>query len=224
MLFNAPPVKTFMLRQGRFGATLRSSLEQLKARGWPQLYEAKLANWFQESQHTPIHFEIGFGMSTSLIENCQTFPGDRFIGSEVHAPGVARTLQSANHLGLDNLILMNEDGLQFLREFCPPKTLSSITLLFPDPWPKKRHWKRRILNESNVHLFLSRLQENGRLFFRTDHQEYFEKTQSLLQDFKSLKIDLNPPNLFANYPKTHYHQKAEQRAQKIQTILLKKEA
>ena len=167
-------VKSYVLRAGRMTAAQSRGLEEV----WPRL-GLRLADGRQDldalfGRRAPRVVEIGFGMGGSLVEQAETHPDTDFIGIEVHAPGVGKLLDEADKRGLANLRVYREDALEVLRHCLPEAGLDGVQLFFPDPWPKKKHHKRRIVQPAFVALVRSRLKPGGWLHMATDWEPYAE--------------------------------------------------
>ncbi len=122
----------------------------------------------------PLVVEIGFGMGQALVRMAHQNPSLNFVGIEVHKPGVAQICYDAYQLQINNLRILEADALELLQQHCPDHSLHRIQLFFPDPWPKKKHHKRRIIQKANADLFASKLQSGGMLHVATDWQPYAE--------------------------------------------------
>jgi tRNA (guanine-N7-)-methyltransferase len=119
--------------------------------------------------------EIGFGNGESLVALAQAHPDEDFLGIEVHRPGVGHLMLRAESLGLGNIRVACRDAVEVLSRQLPDASLDAVLLYFPDPWPKKRHHKRRILQPAFVDLVASRLKSGGRFRLATDWQNYAEQ-------------------------------------------------
>jgi tRNA (guanine-N7-)-methyltransferase len=122
----------------------------------------------------PIVLEIGFGNGETLVEQAAGHPEMDFVGIEVHEPGVGHCLLAARDAGVGNLRLIAHDAIEVLTHQVPPGSLRRLNLYFPDPWPKKRHHKRRIVSEPFLRLVAGRLDAGGRLHIATDWENYAE--------------------------------------------------
>ncbi|SDM43588.1 tRNA (guanine-N(7)-)-methyltransferase [Franzmannia pantelleriensis] len=167
-------IKSYVLRAGRMTVAQTRGLEEV----WPRL-GLTLAEGRQDldalfGRDAPRVVEIGFGMGTSLIEQAASHPDTDFIGIEVHAPGVGKLLDEADKRGLTNLRVYREDALRVLEECLPPASLDTLQLFFPDPWPKKKHHKRRIVQPAFVELVRTRLKPGGTFHLATDWAAYAE--------------------------------------------------
>ncbi|SDK01092.1 tRNA (guanosine(46)-N7)-methyltransferase TrmB [Billgrantia gudaonensis] len=167
-------IKSYVLRAGRMTQAQNRGLEEV----WPRL-GLTLADGRQNlddlfGRMAPRVVEIGFGMGASLVEQAERHPETDFIGIEVHMPGVGKLLDEADKRGLTNLRVYREDAVAVLEQCLPEASLDSVQLYFPDPWPKKKHHKRRIVQPAFVALIRSRLKPGGTLHMATDWQAYAE--------------------------------------------------
>ena len=123
-------------------------------------------------QNAPCILEIGFGMGDSLLEMAKNQPNSNFLGVEVHLPGVGSLLAGIEDANLTNIKLFSEDAVDVLRHSIPDNSLDRIQIFFPDPWPKRRHHKRRLINSTFVNLVANKLKLHGCLHIATDWQHY----------------------------------------------------
>jgi len=128
----------------------------------------------------PTVLEIGFGMGDATARIAAAQPGTDFIGIEVHQPGVGALLKRIGELGLSNLRLLQHDAVEVLQAMIPPQSLAGVHIYFPDPWHKKRHHKRRLLQPAFVAHLATRLARGGYLHCATDWQPYAEQMLELL--------------------------------------------
>ena len=152
-------VKSFVKREGRLTKGQGAALEEF----WPTMglnIEMGMLNFASVfGNDNPVVLEIGFGMGKSLVEMAQNAPELNFIGIEVHRPGVGACLMDAGELGLTNLRVFEHDAIEVLAKCIPEHSLHRLQLYFPDPWHKKRHHKRRIVQTEfaqNVHARLTK--------------------------------------------------------------------
>ena len=138
-------IRSFVLREGRLTKGQQNALDN----HWPAFgldYQSEPLNLTEVFGRTaPVVLEIGFGMGKSLVEMAQNSPDKNFIGIEVHKPGVGACLGDAAAVGLSNLRLFEHDAVEVLNDTIADASLSTVQLFFPDPWHKKRHHKRRIV-------------------------------------------------------------------------------
>jgi tRNA (guanine-N7-)-methyltransferase len=128
----------------------------------------------------PTVVEIGFGNGDTLVQQASDNPDKNYIGIEVHEPGVGHCLLSAKKAGISNLRLLMHDAIDVFTEQIPLASLSRVNLYFPDPWPKKRHHKRRIVQHDFLELIADRLQDAGTLNIATDWANYAEHIDNVL--------------------------------------------
>jgi tRNA (guanine-N7-)-methyltransferase len=175
-----PPIRSFVLRAGRMGPGQQRALDELGPRFvLPFRTEAlDLAATF--GRRAPVVLEIGFGMGDATAQIAAALPGTDFIGIEVHAPGVGALLKRIGEQGLTNLRLIRHDAVEVLQHMIPCGSLAGVHIYFPDPWHKKRHHKRRLIQPAFVHLLAGRLAPGGYLHCATDWQPYAEQMLQVL--------------------------------------------
>lgn len=118
--------------------------------------------------------EIGFGMGQGLAQMAAADPQRNYIGIEVHRPGVASLLRQLQEWQLDNVRVICDDAVMVLRQMIPPSSLAAVQIYFPDPWPKRRHHKRRLIQPDFIQLLAGRLRPGALLHLATDWQDYAE--------------------------------------------------
>jgi tRNA (guanine-N7-)-methyltransferase len=131
-------------------------------------------------RRAPLIVEIGFGMGQATAAIAAARPGNDFLGIEVHEPGVGALLQRIDEQQLTNLRIVRHDAVAVLESMVAPGSLAGVHVYFPDPWPKKRHWKRRLIQPPFVALLASRLAPGGLLHCATDWQPYAEQMLEVL--------------------------------------------
>ena len=139
--------------------------------------ELDLAGWF--GRHAPTLLEIGSGMGETTAQLAAAATEVNYLAVEVYQPGLAQLLMRAEELGLSNLRLLRGDAVDLLTEHISPGTLSEVRIYFPDPWPKKKHHKRRLIQPKFVALVASRLAGGGRLHLATDWEHYAEQMREV---------------------------------------------
>jgi len=181
-------IRSFVRRTGRMTASQERALEEL----WPRYgidYENSpldLREIF--GRVADLTLEIGFGNGDTLVLAATDKPDQDFIGVEVHEPGVGHCLIQANRAGIDNLRVISHDAIEVLQNQVPDAGLARINLLFPDPWPKKRHHKRRIIQPSFLALAADKLQAGGALYIATDWEGYAEHIDEVLELSKDFEL------------------------------------
>ena len=134
--------------------------------------------------------EIGFGNGDSLAEAAADHPGTDFLGIEVHEPGIGHCLIRARELGITNLRVIAHDAMDVLRHQVPRGSLARINLYFPDPWPKKRHHKRRIVQRPFLDLAAAGLRKGGTLCIATDWANYAEHIDETMAQRTDFRLDV----------------------------------
>ena len=170
-----PPIRSFVLRQGRVSNAQRRAVDtQLSVYGIA--YAPGELDFEQVfGRRAPVILEIGFGMGETTAQIAQAHPENNYLGIEVHTPGVGGLLKLIVENGLTNLRLVQHDAVEVLTHMIAPASLAGAHIFFPDPWPKKRHHKRRLLQPGFVSLLASRLAPGAYLHSATDWQEYAEQ-------------------------------------------------
>ncbi len=173
-------IRSFVRRAGRITPSQQRALDEL----WPEFgveYDnapLDLADLF--GRNAPTVLEIGFGNGETLVEQAAADPDRDFIGIEVHEPGVGHCLLKVEETGIRNLRVIAHDAIEVLIHQIPPGSLSRVNLYFPDPWPKKRHHKRRIVQHAFLKLVADRLADDGTLNIATDWANYAEHIDEVL--------------------------------------------
>ena len=173
-------VRSFVARAGRMtGAQERAWAELWPRYAVPDGDDAlDFAALF--GRDAPLTVEVGFGNGESLVALAAANPGRDFLGIEVHRPGVGHLMLRAEALGLANLRIACRDAVEVLERRVPDGSVSELLLYFPDPWPKKRHHKRRLLRPDFVHALALRLVPGGYLHVATDWEDYADEVLATL--------------------------------------------
>lgn len=178
--------RSFVRRAGRLtGAQARALREQWTQYGLEDGQPIDPVKVFGRS--APLGLEIGFGMGDALAETAAANPDWDYIGIEVHEPGVGRLLHLAAGEGLTNLRVIKADAVEVLRRWLPAASLDKVMIFFPDPWPKKRHHKRRLIQPAFVELLEARLKPGGQLHLATDWEDYAMQMLEVLEANASLR-------------------------------------
>lgn len=193
------PIRSYVLRAGRMSPAQERALATLFPRYGIPYSELKLDLSKVFERPAPVVLEIGFGMGNATAEIAACCPELNFIGIEVHAPGVGSLLNQIQQQGLTNLKVIQHDAVEVLEHMIPFNSLYGVHLFFPDPWHKKRHHKRRIVQPSFVALLIQRLVSDGYLHFATDWEPYAHWMLEVLRQFPELK-NTSPENSFAPRP------------------------
>ena len=182
------PIRSFVRRAGRMTSAQRRALEEL----WPVYgieFEEKpidLAEYFGNAN--PVTLEIGFGDGALLVELATRHPETNFLGIEVHEPGIGHCLLEIQSRKLSNVRVMCHDATEVLKSQIQDASLGAVHLFFPDPWPKKRHHKRRIVQPGFLQLLAAKLKPGGLLHIATDWAEYAEHIQEIVGQQSSFQL------------------------------------
>jgi tRNA (guanine-N7-)-methyltransferase len=174
------PIRSYVLRGGRMGPGQERALRDLAPRFVLPFEPAPLNAERIFGRRAPLVVEIGFGMGQATAEIAAQQPDHDFIGIEVHEAGVGALLQRIDERHLANLRIVRHDAVEVLGAMIAPGSLAAVHVFFPDPWPKKRHWKRRLIQPPFVALLASRLAPAGALHCATDWQPYAEQMLDVL--------------------------------------------
>ncbi|MBS0382605.1 MAG: tRNA (guanosine(46)-N7)-methyltransferase TrmB [Proteobacteria bacterium] len=165
-------IRSFVLREGRITPAQQRAFEQhwtrfgLDYTGAPRDLDALFG------RSAPRVLEIGFGNGEALAWSCEHDPARDYLGIEVHRPGVGRLMNALAALDVRNVRIWNHDAVEVLRHEIRPAALEEVRIWFPDPWPKKRHHKRRLVQPAFVELLAARTKSGGLLHLATDWPEY----------------------------------------------------
>ncbi len=209
-------IRSFVLRAGRLTASQKTALETL----WP-VYGIERGtspldfdSLFGNS--APVTLEIGYGMGGSLAEMAQAEPHKNFVGIEVHPPGIGNLLKLIQQEKLSNLRLLDDDAVHILKHRIVDSSLERVHLYFPDPWHKKKHHKRRIVQADFVERVADKLTQNGIFHLATDWQDYAEQMVEVVQAcprFQNLSGSSQTP--YVDRPKHRPVTKFEKRGIKL---------
>ena len=206
------PIRSFVLRQGRLTPAQQRALDEL----WPR-YGLELAaapfDWdaiFGRPASRVL--EIGFGNGEALRYAAEHEPTRDFIGVEVHTPGVGRLLNALATAGLHNARVFRHDAVEVLQQAFTPASLDEVRIYFPDPWHKKRHHKRRLIQPAFVELLVDRLKPGGLLHLATDWADYAEHMFDVLEAHPGLRNQAGTRAAVPRppwRPRTHFEARGE---------------
>ena len=172
-------IRSFVLRQGRMSPAQRRACDELLPRyGVAAAAPLDFSGMFGNSR--PVVVEIGFGMGETTAAIAAAHPDVNFLGVEVHWPGVGALLRRIDAQRLANVRVLREDAVAVFERMIAPASLAGIHVYFPDPWPKKRHHKRRLLKPAFAHALARALAPGGYLHVATDWQPYAEEILATL--------------------------------------------
>lgn len=180
-------IRSFVLRQGR----LTPAQERAFETGWPIYgieYEKaplKFDQIFGRVASTKI-LEIGFGMGDATAKIAQTLPDHDFLAVEVHAPGVGALLKHIEENSIENIRIIQHDAVEVLQNMIADESLDGIHIFFPDPWHKKRHHKRRLIQAQFIELLITKMKVGAYIHVATDWEEYAQWVLEVLSEAKQL--------------------------------------
>lgn len=173
-------IRSFVHRRSHITPSQLEALEQLLPK-WSLPYRVAALDFEQVFARTaPTVLEIGFGMGETTEKIALARPDENFLGVEVFNAGVGALLRRIEASGLQNIRIIQHDAVEVLRDMIPANSLAGVHIYFPDPWPKSRHHKRRLVQPPFVQLLASRLQPGGYLHCATDWQNYAEQMLAVL--------------------------------------------
>lgn len=173
-------IRSFVIRAGR----MTDAQKKAFAAHWPSyglsLFDGPLDTAKAFGRTAPVVLEIGFGMGDSLLQMASNEPDKDFIGIEVHPPGVGRLIYAAAEAGINNLRVYMADAKDVLEDCIADNSLDRLQIYFPDPWHKKKHNKRRIVQPEFVAALRPKLKTGGLLHLATDWENYAEQMQEVM--------------------------------------------
>lgn len=221
------PIRSFVLRQGRLTCAQERAFRDLWPRfgaDWVPGTALDLRGLFGNDH--PVTLEIGFGNGESLATQAEQDPGANWLGVEVHRPGVGHLLLEIERRGLTNLRVLRQDAVELLERGIPPGSLERVQLFFPDPWPKKRHHKRRILTPRFVDLLARALRAGGTFHAATDWEPYATQMLDVLGVPGSPFENTTGPGRFAprpaSRPLTRFERRGEGLGHPVRDLLFRR--
>lgn len=208
------PIRSFVRREGRYTAAQRRAVEALLPRYGVPAGEGLLDLVQLFGRAAPLHLEIGFGNGDALAAMAAAHPESNYLGIEVHRPGVGTLLRRLEAEGLGNVRVAGTDAVQFIGERLPDASLDAVYLFFPDPWPKTRHHKRRIVQPAFVALLRRKLRRGGVFRLATDWGEYAQWMLSVLSAADGFE-NLAGPGQFAPRPEARPLTRFERRGRRL---------
>ncbi len=208
------PIRSFVTRAGRITEAQERALREF----WPQ-YGIEFSPDPLDLQQVfgrraPVTAEIGFGNGDNLIALATAHPERDYLGIEVHRPGVGRVLLKANEGGLTNLRVICHDAVEVFERQLDLDSLDEVLVLFPDPWPKKRHHKRRLVQGPFVATVASRIRPDGLLRLATDWEPYAHEMLEVLESCPALRNDVGPQR-FSERPEERAPTRFERRGTRL---------
>lgn len=191
---NKKSIRSFVKRSGRLTKSQKNALQDYSSNYILDTNNTNtdLKACFDSDQHNLV-IEIGFGDGAALIESALKYPDKNFIGIEVYDSGLGQCLNAINQHKIKNIRLIYGDAVEVLKQFITKKSVEKINILFPDPWPKKRHHKRRLINKRFLPLLSKSLINKGIVNISTDWEDYAQQIELTFKEsnqFKEIKSEL----------------------------------
>lgn len=208
-------VRSFVRREGRMTEGQKIALEKL----WPvygidfQTNPVNLEKIF--NRHAPTVLDIGCGSGESTLHFAKSHPENNYLAIEVHRPGIGGLLRHINEYRLSNIRVINHDVMDILAQMIPARCIDQALIFFPDPWPKKRHHKRRLINREFLGLLGNSLKDNSRISIATDWEDYGEHINLVMQSTPSY-INLGGANGYTVRPHWRPCTRFERRGRALQ--------
>jgi len=204
------PIRSFVLRQGRMTGAQRTALDTLWQDYGVEFTGVPISLDLLFGRSAPRVLEIGFGMGDALAEMARAHPEQDFLGIEVHRPGVGNLLRLLADQQSTNVRVVCADAVEVLHLYLPATVFDAVHLFFPDPWPKRRHHKRRIVQPAFVTLIANKLRRGGRFHLCTDWEDYATQMLEVLNAVPAL-VNASPSDFYAGSSERP-HSKFERRA------------
>lgn len=216
-------IHTYVLRSGRMTEAQKRAYTIHSAR-WCIPFQNSIINFTDVFENVnPVVIEIGFGMGVATARIAEENPDKNYIGIEVHRPGVGRLLGEIERRGLLNVRIIECDAIRVLENMIPDGSVSAFHIFFPDPWPKKRHHKRRLMLGPRINLIAEKLAPSGCLFMATDWRSYAEEACAELSLSPSLE------NVYDGFaprqqwrPETAFERKGRDAGREIYDVVFRK--
>jgi tRNA (guanine-N7-)-methyltransferase len=220
-------VRSFVLRAGRLTEGQKRALEDLwPVHGLPESGESLDLTGLFGNRH-PVIMEIGFGNGDATWQMAAGHPEENYLAVEVHRPGVGHLLLKLEEHGINNVRIACEDAVELLRKRIRSGSLAGVRIYFPDPWPKKRHHKRRIIQAGFVGLLAEKMRPGGILHLATDWAPYADHMLEVMHDSPAFE-NLSPAGGFAPRPawrpETKYEKRGERLGHGVFDLLFKRTA
>ena len=219
-----PPRRTnrsFVIREGRFTDGQKKAFQQL----WPRygvenenIEEFNPHDFFNKPQ--PLILDIGFGSGDSLLSLAQQRPDINFLGIEVYRPGIGAVMRKLAQYEVNNVRVMNVDAMQLLKANMTSNVLAGVMIWFPDPWPKKRHHKRRLVQENFIHELSRVMRDQAILHLASDWQPYIEFMLSQVAKVDCFTfLDTNENPLSLQRPSTRFEQRGLRKGHQVTDLI-----
>lgn len=207
-------IRSFVMRAGRMTVGQQRAYDQFWPRYGLKVADGALALQDLFGRDAPVVLEIGFGMGKSLADMAEAEPEKDFIGVEVHPPGVGSLLMEVEKRGLTNVRVYAEDAVEVMEHCVPAGSLARVQLYFPDPWHKKRHHKRRLVQPAFVQSVRGALEIGGLFHLATDWENYAEHMLDVMETADGFRNQMGPAQ-YVERPAFRPETKFERRGQRL---------
>jgi len=218
-------IRSFVLRQGRMTEGQIKALDLYWKDYGLTLDQGLLDLSVVFGRVAPVVLEIGFGNGNSLVQMAAAQPEKDFIGIEVHRPGVGSIINEAQRQGVTNLRVFHEDAVDVLEQNIPDHSLAGFQLFFPDPWHKRRHHKRRLVQPEFIHFMAKKLCQNSFVHMATDWEHYAQQMMKVMTQANGFKNTQNKHDYAPrpeHRPLTRFERRGERLGHGVWDILFKK--
>jgi tRNA (guanine-N7-)-methyltransferase len=214
-----------VLRGGRLTGGQKRALDEFWPRFGIEKGDSLLDFKALFGNDAPVIMEIGFGNGYATWQMAQAHPAENYLGVEVHQPGVGRLLLKIKQHGITNIRIAMDDVVDFLHQRVPDESLDGVRIYFPDPWPKKRHHKRRLIQSSFIELLVSRMRQGALLHLATDWEPYAGYMLEVMRSSGGL-VNLSPSGDFCDQPEwrpeTKYERRGERLGHQVRDLLFRR--
>ena len=218
-------IRSYVLRAGRMSIAQRRSYETLGERFILPYSKAPLRSATAFGNDNCVTVEIGFGMGIATAMIAETNPDKNYLGIEVHTPGIGRLLWEIEQRGLSNIRIVEHDAVEVLDDMIADSSVAAFHIFFPDPWPKKRHHKRRLVKRPFTDLLAAKLTVGGYLYMATDWEEYGDWALAELSSTSGLRnayVGFAPHQEWR--PRTKFEKKGEAKDHAVRELYFIREA
>jgi tRNA (guanine-N7-)-methyltransferase len=222
-LLSVNGIKSYVLRAGRWTSAQKRSYDSLSGQ-FIVPFENRIMDFATIfDNNNPVVAEIGFGMGLATAIIAAENPRKNYIGIEVHRPGIGRLLWEMEQRALSNIRIIEHDAVEVFLNMIPPQSLEGIHLFFPDPWPKKRHHKRRLVQRPFTGILTNSLKPQGYMYMVTDWEDYAHWALAELTATEGLVNSDNGFSAPQNWrPRTRFEQKGLEKNHQVRELFLRK--
>ena len=220
------PIRSFVIRSGRLTNSQRKAIQTHWESYVLNSQTLSQPDCFLFHKNVALIVEIGFGMGETLLQMATDEPTKNFVGIEVHRPGIGKLLHHIAENDLKNLWIICQDAKEAMINCFKSNSIDKIFILFPDPWPKKRHQKRRLIQSNFVALLTEKLKPGGILHLATDWKPYAEQMLEILEQSKDLENENGSGNYWEcpKRPETKFERRGKQLGYDVWDLLFSKSA